>query len=468
MIEEHLYDKCKAILDGPELDETKVELIEEVLSPIVSPDELETSVLEVLWRSKEHSSPAAVALGSPLPDHKSTKPAPKGQANQYAVGQRVYNAVEAQSEYVLTADIEKRMAPFDMIRSVIGYGRTDSAIKKALADCGFDIPEALTLLTKMDNSDAESEKEKEGRNRTVCRHFMAGSCRRSDCWFSHDLNRTVCKYWLNGNCLAGSNCVFSHDPSTIVSELDLKTRKPKEQTAALSDEKSFPSLGSAQQKSRGGPSSNTATGLTMAQIAKTAKKAPKVPMLTPKKTATKTRVAIAPPSSLPYVSVGSTNNASYLKHRADAISQGALRNKFLSLAAEAWRRGDPAGAKKLSVRANDCEVIMRGEHQKAAEAIFGERNEGQSHGDNNFVDLHALHPTEGIAFLESRLLDLKSSSKPLYAIVGSGHHSSQGIDRLAKAVKLWLDDWGYTWREFSMDEESHGGVIGIDPSSCSE
>ncbi|WFD29086.1 hypothetical protein MSPP1_000091 [Malassezia sp. CBS 17886] len=44
----------------------------------------------------------------------------------------------------------------------------------------------------------------------ICRYFMAGECRRSDCRFSHDVNRALCRFWLRGQCL-NDPCSFLHD-----------------------------------------------------------------------------------------------------------------------------------------------------------------------------------------------------------------------------------------------------------------
>ncbi|KAJ3204324.1 hypothetical protein HDU67_009642, partial [Dinochytrium kinnereticum] len=53
----------------------------------------------------------------------------------------------------------------------------------------------------------------------ICRHFMAGSCYRADCWFSHSLDSTVCKFWLRGGCVRGDSCAFSHGAALVTSTL---------------------------------------------------------------------------------------------------------------------------------------------------------------------------------------------------------------------------------------------------------
>jgi hypothetical protein len=78
-----------------------------------------------------------------------------------------------------------------------------------------------------------------------------------------------------------------------------------------------------------------------------------------------------------------------------------------------------------------------------------------------------LHPEEAVQYLTSCLLDHSSSSKPVYAICGTGHHSKNGKDKVGKAVRQFLNEWRYAFREFSVpgDRNNVGGILGIDPSS---
>jgi hypothetical protein len=78
-----------------------------------------------------------------------------------------------------------------------------------------------------------------------------------------------------------------------------------------------------------------------------------------------------------------------------------------------------------------------------------------------------LHPEEAVQYLTSCLLDHSSSSKPVYAICGTGHHSKNGKDKVGKAVRQHLNEWRYAFREFSVpgDRNNVGGILGIDPSS---
>lgn len=72
-----------------------------------------------------------------------------------------------------------------------------------------------------------------------------------------------------------------------------------------------------------------------------------------------------------------------------------------------------------------------------------------------------------MSYLEGILLKHQSSSRPVYAITGTGHHSKNGKDKVGKAIRSFLNEWRYAFREFSVpgDRNNVGGILGIDPSS---
>ena len=76
-------------------------------------------------------------------------------------------------------------------------------------------------------------------------------------------------------------------------------------------------------------------------------------------------------------------------------------------------------------------------------------------------------PEEAIKYLEEILLEHATSTQPIYAIVGTGHHSKGGKDKLSRAVRSFLDEWKYAYRDFSAtgDRNAAGGILGIDPTS---
>ena len=175
--------------------------------------------------------------------------------------------------------------------------------------------------------------------------------------------------------------------------------------------------------------------------------------------------AIPAPEHLPWLETGARANSDYLKARQEAFKHGGLRNKFLQSAAQAWNRNDARAAKALSLRGQSENDLMRKAHREAARLLYEQRNKDGGSSRDIFVDLHGLHPEEAIEYLESALLENQQSARPVYAITGTGHHSKGGKDKVGKAVRTWLNDWKYAFREFGMAGDSLGGILGVDPKS---
>lgn len=110
---------------------------------------------------------------------------------------------------------------------------------------------------------------------------------------------------------------------------------------------------------------------------------------------------------------------------------------------------------------------MRKAHREAARELYEERNKGRSGAGEMYVDLHGLHPEEAVEYLEKVLMENSKESKPIYAITGSGHHSKNGKDKVGKAIRHFLNEWRYAYREFSVpgDRNNMGGILGIDARS---
>ena len=112
------------------------------------------------------------------------------------------------------------MSPYDMLRSVMGDGRSDEEVDSALKANGYDL--STTLMNLMANQ-SENEQEQSyfpesegqiligksmmpsqpvsidqterGRSSIVCKYWLSnGNCLRADCRFSHDLSNHICKY----------------------------------------------------------------------------------------------------------------------------------------------------------------------------------------------------------------------------------------------------------------------------------
>lgn len=109
---------------------------------------------------------------------------------------------------------------------------------------------------------------------------------------------------------------------------------------------------------------------------------------------------------------------------------------------------------------------MRKYHREAADKLYEERNKNISSSEI-YVDLHGLHTEEAVEYLERVLLENEKDGRPVYAITGTGHHSKNGKDKVGKAVRNFLNEWRYAFREFSVpgDRNNMGGILGIDASS---
>ncbi|KAJ1017812.1 hypothetical protein NDA16_005129 [Ustilago loliicola] len=274
-----------------------------------------------------------------------------------------------------------------------------------------------------------------GANR-VCRYYLAGECRRSDCRFSHDLdNRAVCRYWLKGHC-AHNPCNFLHDydalnqlATGIVSGLNVNdassqrsagTPEPADTWAAAASanngaKEDFPELGGG---SKDGPSKTsyaatlgggvdasrnrwastvqkkaTADAVTRAQsdtqgvISIHSKAGPMRPQPgaagaaegkpTGKGAAatprTSARIPLRPSALLPTLLTGASAAETYQTHRGDVLSLAEQRNKLLARASEAYRKGDVASAKKFSKEASSLNHQYEDESRTAAHAIVKDR-----------------------------------------------------------------------------------------------
>lgn len=110
---------------------------------------------------------------------------------------------------------------------------------------------------------------------------------------------------------------------------------------------------------------------------------------------------------------------------------------------------------------------MRKAHREAARELYDERNRNSSASSELYVDLHGLHPEEAVEYLERVLLENGKEARPVYAITGTGHHSKNGKDKVGKAIRNFLNEWRYAYREFSVpgDRNNVGGILGIDARS---
>jgi hypothetical protein len=85
------------------------------------------------------------------------------------------------------------------------------------------------------------------------------------------------------------------------------------------------------------------------------------------------RQKLRPPSLLPTLPTGESLNSLYMSYRSRALQLGAARNACLSRAADAWRRGDGAAAKRFSREGHDLNAKMGAEMTEAAGKLVRER-----------------------------------------------------------------------------------------------
>ncbi|KAI0924017.1 hypothetical protein AcV5_009387 [Taiwanofungus camphoratus] len=403
-----------------------------------------------------------------------------------------------------------------------------------------------------------------GGNR-VCRYFLAGECLRADCRFSHDLERALCRFWLRGMCAKGDACEFLHHlPKDIdvsgltqaMARTDVSANVPENGRSASPDE--FPTLNYAHSGDTGrtgrggfrygrdnGPYHDPGRTRFAAAVKRPAPVAPLVAaaasqvqspkdpaLIVARREAMGTageplhhnaaivapkpspRLKLRPPTLLPTLPTGESVNSLYMAYRSRALRLGAARNACLSRAADAWRRGDGAAAKRFSREGHDLNAKMSAEMVEAAGKLVRERARmaeqavrsrdaswSDDYGDRTargrimgaglgvclgvasqsvdgegkkltpeerteaMLDLHGLHSAEATEVLEEFLLALEREHfyGLAYLVVGEEKHTgtqdpARGTSRarLATGVREWLHLWGYPWSE-------RDGVVWVDP-----
>nr|XP_019049786.1 hypothetical protein I302_00205 [Kwoniella bestiolae CBS 10118]OCF28716.1 hypothetical protein I302_00205 [Kwoniella bestiolae CBS 10118] len=375
----------------------------------------------------------------------------------------------------------------------------------------------------------------------MCRYFLAGECRRSDCRFSHDIDRALCRFWLRGHCAKGPNCEFLHqlpnnlDPnalSSAMSHVELSSDGYAQQSHTPADE--FPDLLAARigRGSRFDPSRNRFANavkratpappptfqvsgmrqsplLAHAQVSSSPNISPSLVVALPKPSS---RIKLRPPALLPTLKTGSSTNEQYMSTRSTAIRLGHARNACLARAADAFRRGDGAAAKRFSREGKALNQRMLNESSEAAQVLVRERRleaqrairerdpswsddptdrsergkecagglgvimgtASRSVGGEHLssaervealLDLHTLHGGEGQEIAGQFLAELERENFRglAYIVIGEEKHVGsqdplRGASkiRLGVSIKQVLGEWGYAWNE-------NGGVICVDP-----
>ncbi|KAE9393464.1 hypothetical protein BT96DRAFT_924018 [Gymnopus androsaceus JB14] len=411
-----------------------------------------------------------------------------------------------------------------------------------------------------------------GGNR-VCRYFVAGECLRADCRFSHDLERALCRFWLRGTCAKGESCEFLHhlpkdvdvqglgailaraninpnfnnhltqnhgnghnpplDDFPVLgqnngNESGMGVNKTKRSgyapgadagrtrfaTAVKKPPQASSSLGLTSMVPGGTNNGDTAARREALGTSASADLHHRSAIIAPRPSP---RLRLRPPALLPTLVTGESLNNLYMTYRSRALQLGQARNACLSRAADAWRRGDGAAAKRFSREGHDLNGKMSAEMRRAAGELVRERAReaeravrvrdlgwsdepadrtsrgklaganlgvilgvaGTTVGDGKLtadertevaLDLHGLHANEATEVLEEFLLALESEFfyGLAYIIVGEQKHTGTqdvargaGRVRLATGVREWIHRWGYPWSE-------RDGIICVDPLTHAE
>ena len=228
---------------------------------------------------------------------------------------------------------------------------------------------------------------------------------------SHDLERALCRFWLRGTCAKNDSCEFLHhlpkdvDVSGLTAAMSRSTLNaagPRLSASPPPDE--FPALGMDNGKGgRGGygygRESRAYNDPGRTRFATAVKKAAPVapqpsandPTLAARREAMgnaaeplhhqsaivaprpSPRIKLHPPTLLPTLPTGESVNSLYMTYRSRALQLGAARNACLSRAADAWRRGDGAAAKRFSRDGHDLNAKMSAEMVVAAGKLVRER-----------------------------------------------------------------------------------------------
>jgi hypothetical protein len=208
------------------------------------------------------------------------------------------------------------LSPEEMLQQVFSNIELKS-IQSALETCNYNIENAMDLLL---NGSVPMEKPKQ-----VCRHFMMGSCYRSDCWFSHDPDALICKFFLKGVCYKGDDCEFSHaKPKGMVMPFTLK-RTNKVETVkerVIPELDGFPALGNipTKQKLNFLTPSHSYNDILKKPVEQTKYQQYQLQQERAKKSIEKLDVG--------WVSTGDTLASSYFKFRSEAIDVALNRNRL--------------------------------------------------------------------------------------------------------------------------------------------
>lgn len=131
------------------------------------------------------------------------------------------------------------------------------------------------------------------------------------------------------------------------------------------------------------------------------------------------------------------------QHRQEAHRLAEQQRSLSSRSQAAFKSGNGALAKELSLQAKALHAQVDFHNKEAAKLHFQAHNVDQPSGT---IDLHGLFVKEAIQALEKAADDArKEKTSDLIVIVGAGNHSKDGVQRLRPAVEKWCRDRGHTF-----------------------
>jgi len=242
-------------------------------------------------------------------------------------------------------------------------------------------------------------------------------------------------------------------PSAADADAEDEPRPDGDPAPSMDDEESFPSLGSG----TGGSAAPTvlgplgrADGFAAALRKKPHTAAPKQPLPSAQRqpsarrtaeAANLTRACNSVAAPIKWVETGTAVESMYRDARSTARDHARIRNAYFQQATQAYLSGNRALAKELGAKGRAAGEAMKEAHEAASQQIYHSRNQQRARGEDGLIDLHGLHISEAISFLERELEDFRQQGRsPVYVLVGTGHHTRTHRATLPVAVENYLKE----------------------------
>uniref|UniRef100_A0A061R9C0 Protein ctc-interacting domain 7-like n=1 Tax=Tetraselmis sp. GSL018 TaxID=582737 RepID=A0A061R9C0_9CHLO len=154
-----------------------------------------------------------------------------------------------------------------------------------------------------------------------------------------------------------------------------------------------------------------------------------------------TRACNSVAAPIKWVETGTAVESMYRDARSTARDHARIRNAYFQQATQAYLSGNRALAKELGAKGRAAGEAMKEAHEAASQQIYHSRNQQRARGEDGLIDLHGLHISEAISFLERELEDFRQQGRsPVYVLVGTGHHTRTHRATLPVAVENYLKE----------------------------